>query len=483
MEKGYLPSFLLLLIAFILRGGVLGNPFVEFDEQFYLFVGGQILRGYWPYVDIWDRKPIGLFLLYAFFHLFGAWRVWAYQIGALLSVWATSLLVLRMTRLIAPFWGSFLAAILYMAWINLGRGEGGQSPVFYNLFVTLAMALIVFRLPRLWVTGAHGTCIGRRTGIDVMLLFGLAMQIKYTAVFEGIFAGCFLLYTAIKAGCSWRNIVIDALLWISVAILPTFLAFGAYVFYGHGHDWFFANVISIFHRKQEVDASHNAIWMLENTIPLFVIFPLTKFLGCSVPDTKRTQYFFLQLWAVVALLAVAVFGTWFRHYILPVLAPCLILAAPLTTSRSGRVWLLVLFVIPVFVSFKVIHKMRYRAEGDLLPHIVAIVESAPGCFFDYDSPLIAVLDHVPYCSLTRYPFPWHLAAGSERNALGVDVVAEMKHILSLKPRYVLVAASKKARHYNDYNKEVTAILFDALQHYEKIYQDPNGDGVIYRLIE
>ncbi|MCH4090465.1 hypothetical protein [Acetobacter sp.] len=76
----------LLLFAIVSRVATFGNPLIHIDEQFYLFAGGRLLHGDLPYVQIWDRKPLGLFLLYAFFHLFGPWRFLAYQIGALLSV-------------------------------------------------------------------------------------------------------------------------------------------------------------------------------------------------------------------------------------------------------------------------------------------------------------------------------------------------------------------------------------------------------------
>ena len=52
-------------LTFAVRAPTFGNPFLGFDEQFYLLVGDRMLHGALPYVDIFDRKPIGLFLLYA----------------------------------------------------------------------------------------------------------------------------------------------------------------------------------------------------------------------------------------------------------------------------------------------------------------------------------------------------------------------------------------------------------------------------------
>ena len=112
LKGRFLAPLLLLLCAIILRGITFGNPMLEPDEQFYLFAGGRLLQGDLPYVDVWDRKPLGIFLIYSFFHLFGTWRILAYQIGALLSLWGTSLIVRNIASRIAPLSGVFMASLL-----------------------------------------------------------------------------------------------------------------------------------------------------------------------------------------------------------------------------------------------------------------------------------------------------------------------------------------------------------------------------------
>ena len=62
-----------------------GNPVIgsdEGDEQFYLLVGDRMLHGLLPYVDVWDRKPVGLFLVYAAIRLLGGEGIWQYQLAA-----------------------------------------------------------------------------------------------------------------------------------------------------------------------------------------------------------------------------------------------------------------------------------------------------------------------------------------------------------------------------------------------------------------
>jgi hypothetical protein len=55
----------LVLFAAALRAWDLGHPVVHVDEQWYMLVADRLLTGATPYLDIWDRKPLGLFLLFA----------------------------------------------------------------------------------------------------------------------------------------------------------------------------------------------------------------------------------------------------------------------------------------------------------------------------------------------------------------------------------------------------------------------------------
>ena len=84
---------ILLLFAFAIRAPVFGNPVVGVDETFYLLVGDRMLQGALPFVDLWDRKPVGLFLIYAAIRLLGGEGVYQYQVVATLFAAATAALI------------------------------------------------------------------------------------------------------------------------------------------------------------------------------------------------------------------------------------------------------------------------------------------------------------------------------------------------------------------------------------------------------
>ena len=93
---------LLLLLALVLRGDTFGDPSLHGDEAFYWTVGVSMHHGALPYIDVWDRKPFGLFAIY--YLIAGiATAPAAYQIAATLAAagtaWAICAMALRRTGL------------------------------------------------------------------------------------------------------------------------------------------------------------------------------------------------------------------------------------------------------------------------------------------------------------------------------------------------------------------------------------------------
>ena len=170
-----LAATLLVLLAVTLatRAWVFGNPVYHVDEQYYLLVGDRMLHGAVPYVDLWDRKPIGLFLLFAGLRLLPGDGVIAAQLVAMVFAGATAGWSRSARRLGAGGVAATGAGAAYLIWLPLLSGAAGQSPVFYNLFMT-AGGVLVLRLPALAARGARRAIVA--SGAAACLLAGLAIQ-------------------------------------------------------------------------------------------------------------------------------------------------------------------------------------------------------------------------------------------------------------------------------------------------------------------
>ena len=195
-----------------------------------------------PFVDIWDRKPIGLFLLYAFFRPFSVTGVAACQVGALLFAVATAWVITRIAKRFTNGNAALFAGVLYLIYLPIVDGAGGQSPVFYNLFMALAALLVLsatnFGEPRRLM----------RAGAGAMALVGIAMQVKYSAVVEGLWFGLALLWLHNRIVGDPLRLAGFAVVMISLALLPTVLVFGVYAASGHGAAFIDANVLSVLRR-------------------------------------------------------------------------------------------------------------------------------------------------------------------------------------------------------------------------------------------
>jgi Dolichyl-phosphate-mannose-protein mannosyltransferase len=477
---------LLLLVAVAARAAQFGNPVVQVDDEFYLLTGDRMLRGALPYVDLWDRKPVGLFLIYAAIRLLGGTGVLQYQIVATLFVVATALVVARIARNLSGPHGAAAAGVVYILYLGIFGGEGGQSPVFYNLFVALAAWTMIglVRRPGFGALGFAG-------GLAAMLLIGVAMQVKYTALFEGLFFGLALLWFGRKRGTGRWALAAMALAWIGAALLPTLTAWAWYAAIGHGDAFVQANFLSILDRGSDGIgiAIKRLAWMTLCLAPLGLAAWLGRGMARPVSDDVRRL---LDGWAIAAIGGVVLFGTYFDHYALPLIAPLCVLAAAWfgdgaagLVLASGRTrWRipagLAMMVLITFVSLQIVNdNRRARGWGPQVERMADFIRpQLRDCLYVFDGePVLYRL--TDSCLPTRWPFPSHLTLTRESRALGTDPMVEVERIMAARPEFV-VASTRPDR---DLSPEVLAYMTRLLQRdYTPALAVPvgNRNRIVYR---
>lgn len=496
-SSSWWDGLIILCITIGVRYPFWGNPALHVDEQFYLFVGDRIWQGALPYVDIWDRKPIGLFLLYAAIRLLGGDGVIQYQLVATGFVLATAWLLYSWLIRLGSRISGLLAAIFYVVWLNLFQGWGGQSPVFYNLLVVSAAWLTFRELIML----QEAPSSARQTvlqGAGVMFLLGLALQLKYSIVIEGVAFGCVLLWVlAQKTRWSFPAIGGAILFWPFIALIPTLLAAGFYASKGEFQAFFYANFLSILQKNQ---ASALESWPRVQAILVLcmpLVIPTILFFLSNIKQwhffssRKKSIYIFFGIWIGAATIGVGVVGNYYFHYILPLIVPlslsfgwCLAEAQrqfPQTVLRIRSAALIIL-LIGAIGSF---HRDKlYRTtfgSGVEAKALVLIVDRylGSGCLYVFDGP--PILYHLTKaCLPTRYPFPYHLNAAIEANALGIDPVTEIQHIFKVRPS-VVVTANRPAI---DPNQIAWVTVHNALaQHYYLAARKPFGRREIFIYVE
>ena len=426
-------------LALLTRWFLIGNPVIHIDEQFYLFVAERMRDGALPYVDIWDRKPIGLFLVYEALAAIPGDPVLAYQAGAIAATVATAMVIARLAREIASpaaAWQAGVAYVLFMPAFNSGMG---QAPTFYNLLTALAALGVVETVKQ----PESRSLIWRGAGI--MLLVGCAMQIKYTVMFEGIAFGLLLLGRGYADVWTWRRLAAVAALWITAALLPTLAAVAWYAQAGHLDDFVYANFVSIFSRESD---GWKAPWRLTKEMTALIPFWLAIFWAPKLFDTSGGSHprsrNVLVIWCGTACLGFLLFGTWYDHYVAPLLVPLSVLAAPALAraAKSERNIGRFLLGFGAMASLAVpLWQVRSHGTAGQFAEMNALIahEMHGGCLYIYEGEL-AFYRTLNSCLPTTRIFPNHLNTFVESPAIGVDPVSEVRKVLASRPDVVLTWA-------------------------------------------
>lgn len=413
------PALLLALVAVAARWQTWGNPAIGFDEQYYLLVGDRLFHGALPYVDVWDRKPVGLFLIFAAIRGLGGDGVLQYQLVAGLAGWATAMAIHRGAR---GGTAGLAAGAAYLLWLNFVEGEGGQAAVFYDLPMVVAALLVrgavEARAPPRWL------------GPAAMLLVGIALQIKYSVVFEGLFLGLALLWGAWRRGAGIARLAAVATALATVALLPTIAAASVYWRLGAFDAFAFANFASFFGKGGGELSARLAGYAMAAGI-------LSPLIAAALLPGRRDGRGFLAAWMLAAVIGVLPFLNGPNPNSLPpLLLPLTLLAAPGLARRP--VWTAALLAV-VFVAGQTVLALNQRTKGSAAQARALAAAATPrhGCLYVYDGyPMLYHLTHS--CLPTRYAFPGLLNTRSEASAaaLGVDPTAEVARILATRPEKI-----------------------------------------------
>ncbi len=471
IRSPWLPM-LLLAITLLVRAQTLGNPVIEFDEQFYRVVGERMLQGAVPFVDIWDRKPIGLFLLYAGAAAVGGPHALSYQLLAALFVAGTAWLIFAMARIVAGGWrGPLIAATLYILWLNLLQGEGGQASVFTAL-PTVGAAFLVLR--QVAEPQRRGRLAG--DGAAAMLLIGLAAQIKYTVLFEGVYLGLILLWLALRGGRGLVGGLTLGAAWAFLAALPTLLAWGVYAVMGQGQTWLFANITSIFLRApMPLD---DLLGELAGGLATIALLLLAAWLGWRRLRPLTPAGRFIIGWAIMANLALLVLRSFSPHYWIPLVPPLVLIAVPALEAMRRfalGLTLLAFAVGQLLIGFFIWSK----GDGETVARMVAAMGPVPNCIFVFDG-FPALYAESRSCLPGRYLFPGHLNGIMEAGSLGVDPVREVEGIMARRPDAIVTDWPIWSLH----NPATKAIVDRELAaHYRLVLKQETGKGrfrMVYR---
>lgn len=435
MERPSYQIAWFLAVALLTRFSVFGDPNYHNDELLFAYIGQQMHNGLWPYVDIWDRKGPGLFVIY---YLIGgiSKSVVTYQVIATIFAAATAQVINRIAGRFTTRIAAMLAGTAYLCTLTLFAGGSGQAPVFYNLFTALAGLLVISLTPQL----RQGT-VSYLAGL-AMLLAGISITFKQTAFFEGVFLGLWVLWLLYKSGASVPRLAkIGAMLALAGA-LPMLLAALVFALAGHFAEFWHAMVTSNLTKTSNAggDALKRLAIMALIAVPLLLPAIIVLFSKNNPSKPTSVPRDFLAGWVCAAIIGLLSVPNFIEHYALPILLPLAVAAAPAFTDRIFA-WLCM--TITVFYTVLVGPAFRFderAASREAMKSIVAELHDRDPQLrlfvFEGPSYLYALTGSKPPSPLL---FPTHLFQIQERNTSHLNTKGEVAKILAWRPTVIVRA--------------------------------------------
>jgi hypothetical protein len=444
----------ILAVAVATRVVTYGNPVVDMDDQFYWLVGRSMWHGDWPILDIWDRKPVGLFLIFGAIAGLGS-SIVVMQIVATLFAAATAWMVRVAALTVASPAGATMAALAYLLVLPSFGGQSGQSPVFYNLFVASAGALL------LRAAGAAGVVAIGRAAYGATALCGLALIVKQVSVAEGTYIGLAFLWLLHRAGQPTRRLAVTAALMVAMALLPTLATFALFSIRGSDavEAYAYAAYLSIFAKGAAA-----AGWRIAGIYYLLLfMLPLSLPALLGAIDRRRGDAGPLRSglilgWIAAALLGYLLVPNFFPHYALPLAVPLAVSAANAFDRPVGKA-LFGAVVAAALLQGAILALDANRSARRTFGSVAGRIEAARrgGCIFLVNGPT-ALYAEVPACRVTHYLFPYHLSLDTEASAVGIDQRAEVERIFDARPAVVVTQDDERSKYSRDVGAVIAARL-------------------------
>lgn len=426
-REGLLVGLVLVAASFLTRATGFGHPDMNVDETFYFAAGLEILQGAIPFVDVWDRKPAGHFLIFAAIAAISDWYV-TYQIVAALFAAATAGAIYYGARAFASRAASMAGAVIYLLSLCLFDGVGGQSAVFYNAFMAAAGVMLLTSLPN--VAGSKSQW---RIAI-AMALAGIAITIKTTAVFEAVFFGIFAASVQIRSHGLTLPTIRRIAGWAALGAAPSAAIAAWYWAQGYWDEYWTAMVLSNLRKPLDSEGAVQRLPIIAG-----MLAPLFAAAAISLAGRTTFQKVFLGGWIGAAVIGFLSIPAGFLLYAMPLLVPlCLTAPGCLAKERLGFFVMGVAATVPLifypFLDFAA--TAHARQVMDRLVEAVERGKKGGGDLLVFDGPpLLYPLTN------SRFPtplaFPNHLHQFEEQDVSHIPTIAELKRILAARPAVIV----------------------------------------------
>lgn len=433
---------------------------IDRDESLYFLIAHSFLNGIPPYVEVWDNKPPGIFILFSLSILIFGDSITSIRILACLSVASTSYFLYKIAKLISKNNEKIglLAGILYLVFSLSNNGVAANAEILFAPFVALAFYLLF-----------KDTKYRSFTFFIIGVLLGIAMQIKYVVLMDFI---AFLvivstrLFFKTNKGNKLKTTLIKVYSFSILGfILPFLLTIIYFITVGHFDEYFYATLIS---NSKYIDATAFYLRNLLSAlgIQIYTDFPLYLCLILSLIYIKSSKEISLKdkmnlgnliCWFSFTFLATLVSKRFIGHYYLQLLPPLCLISSYIIVKTVNKQTIkskrdIFLISVSILIGLITLYphlqkntklvldryiKQTYSEEKEVLIANYIKKQISPN---DY----IYIINYQPIIYYlvsaklpTKYVFPSHLISYYSE-ITGINPVEELTSIMNKKPLYVLL---------------------------------------------
>ena len=449
-------------LAFAVRLPALILPSMDWDEGLYLTMAADLNAGQLPYSGLWDRKPIGIFVVFALVERVFEDGVLGARVLASLFAALAAFFLYRISILLFQPGGTIgmAAASAYVLFSGENSGLASNTEAF---FVPLTIVGFYLALRNTLPSGGPARSGTGLSELAAGLVLGVAFQIKYVVAFD--FAAL-VVALVILTGEDGRPLVErlrqSGLRAGAMALgfaAPTVAVLALYAATGNLDAFLKANLAAhLGYLDRPFGSPTVPLFAAINYGPLWIGAGLALLFARRLIRSRREWQALIVcvVWIAAVLIGLAMLRRWYEHYFIQLL-PSLSLLTGFVATRAildvarTRYELRCAIGLLLAAGFFAANKDAFLAAGDLvlqrhargdwaagdIPRIVARdlagqLRSGDTMFvFDQD-PVIYYLARAT--APTRYPFPGHWINGADGM---FDPLVELEQVLDRGPRFIV----------------------------------------------
>ncbi len=435
---------------------------IDIDESTYLLIGKEIFDGKLLYVDYYDTKPIGIFLIFGFVDLITGNGIIFTRLIAAILVGLTAFLLYRIKlKTSQNKYASVFAGLAYLILASMYRLTYAANTEIFFIFFTVLSFYIFF-------------CWKKQSRFFIgALVAGTGFIIKYLVAFDLLAYGLFLVYLVFLGKMKIAKLFQAGVLMLAGFIIPVGIVMISYILLSHFEE-FQRFSFSFLINYQDTNAMKNYLDFILDIhlkyLPAFIFFYYLLFINVLKLKRKPVSFFKIT-WFVMAVLAVVSLKKSNTHYFIQtfpaiafILSDIFVLPnrAGVYIKKHSTVFFTGLMLILLIISL--VNQSYYIFRRDIPREVAGYVEEklddgeivyVPG----YKQIIYYFLDQsppTPYVHPTMFVYDYHI------KGLNINTHKEVGKVLAKEPRFIIFCIESYMHGHEEYfNKNYKEVkVFD-----------------------